>query len=236
MRSRASVPLGNRRSDTTARHVQDTVTVRCVRPHATYTRRERGEREEERGGQAMKRGGRGRKGGREERRGVREAAREKMKNQRWTNGPPRLRAIMSRSRKLAAPSSIMPSSCAITCYRSSLRASPLPRPALLLFLFSSSFFFFLSRPRLLPSRRRQIGAGRDARGTGCAPIGSGRPFSDGATREAEHVYLSRAVLAPKEKRSRGRSFHRELEIEAGFDTTSIHACEILQRKIILHKI
>lgn len=55
---------------------------------------------------------------------VREAEREKTNTeQQWTNGPPRLRAIMSRSRKLAAPSSIMPSSCAITCYQSLCQAS-----------------------------------------------------------------------------------------------------------------
>lgn len=78
-------------------------------------------------------GGRTRKRAKGEKTYVREAEREKTNaEQQWTNGPPRLRAIMSRSRKLAAPSSIMPSSCAITCYTS--LSLPSFFPLIILFL------------------------------------------------------------------------------------------------------
>lgn len=78
-------------------------------------------------------GGRTRKRAEGEKTYVRKAEREKTDTeQRWTNGPPRLRAIMSRSRKLAAPSSIMPSSCAITCYPS--LSLPSFFPLIILFL------------------------------------------------------------------------------------------------------
>lgn len=79
---------------------------------------------------------------------VREAEREKTDTERWTNGPPRLRAIMSRSRKLAAPSSIMPSSCAITC----VHRSPPGFSCLLGFFFCRVFSLATS----------QIGAGERA--------------------------------------------------------------------------
>lgn len=92
-------------------------------------------------------GGRTRKRAKGEETHVREAEREKTDTERWTNGPPRLRAIMSRSRKLAAPSSIMPSSCAITC-------SPVSAGLLL----STSFFFC----RVFSLATSQIGAGERA--------------------------------------------------------------------------
>lgn len=89
-------------------------------------------------------------------RGRASLVRKKEKTERtWTDGPPRLPAIMSRSRKLAAPSSIMPSSYIVMCDQIDLLFVPVPSPSssssssFETHRFSSCVFSILFRQRRL---------------------------------------------------------------------------------------